>query len=216
MYVKSRTAIINLAPLSLAYLTWRIQTIQGTRKHGPKNRCTEGGYRGVLGRGTPVSHRLDLTPPCPPFVRGGVLGSRAAIRICGSGQSALSSPVAAHCFFRLSGKPIGRRSRPDPFAQRAAATGYRRNRMTDLRRSQRFRARAPRAKHTPEHRRIGPTRAVDPPGTAGSHVNRPTTGRIGKNRSRERAPVPGRAGRGALPPLIPRGEGRGGGSWHRS
>ena len=73
-------------------------------------------------------------------------------------------------------------------------------------RSQRFRAGPSGAKHTHEHRRIGPTRAVDPPGPSGSHVNRPTTRRIGKKRCGGRAPLPG------LVPLPPRrrGEGRGG------
>ena len=49
----------------------------------------------------------------------------------------------------------------------------------------------PGRKHTHEHRRIGPTRAVDPPGPSGSHVNRPTTRRIGKKRCGGRAPLPG-------------------------
>ena len=79
----------------------------------------------------------------------------------------------------------------------------------------------------PGRRRIGPTRAVDPPGPSGNHVNRPTTGRIGKKRCDGRAPLPGlgtfppppggRAGVGgrrtASPSLL-RGEGRGGGPWH--
>ena len=49
----------------------------------------EGGIRGVLGRGTPVRPGLEYPPPCPPFVRGGVLGSRASIRICGAVQPAI-------------------------------------------------------------------------------------------------------------------------------